>query len=156
MARAKRTFIIDQDEANESLLIHDIARLTKKYFDRRARMLDLTRAQWLALSILRRHPGMNQAELASHLEVEPMTVARLIDRLEEAGFVERKTDKHDRRSKKLYLTKRAQGTINKIRTLAIETRSEALAGISEEEHETLVGLLHKIKHNLTHQRGSFA
>jgi len=152
---AKKTFIVDKDDTNESLLIHDIARLTKKYFDRRARMLDLTRAQWLALASLRRNPGMKQAELACHLEVEPMTVARLVDRLEEAGFVERRADKKDRRSKKLYLTKRAQGLITKIRALAIETRHEALYGITEKEHETLVELLHKIKHNL-HTRGNLS
>lgn len=149
---AKQSFIIDNDELNESLLIHDIARLTKKYFDRRARMLDLTRAQWLALATLRRCPGIHQVDLADKLEVEPMTVARLIDRLEEAGFVERKTDKSDRRSKKLYLTKRAQGLMSKLRALALETRSEALMGISEKEHETLVGILHKIKYNL-HSNG---
>lgn len=149
---AKNAFIVDRDEVNESLLIHDIARLTRKHFDRRARALDLTRAQWLALAILRRTPGIHQVELADRLEVEPMTVARLVDRLEEAGWVERRADKTDRRSKQLYLTKRAQGIITKIRALAIETRYQTLVGITEAEHKALVAILQKIKCNLSSKK----
>lgn len=129
--------------------MHDIARLTKKYFDRRARCLDLTRAQWLALSTLNRNPGINQVDLAERLEVEPMTVARLMDRMEEAGWVERRACAEDRRSKTLHLTTRAQAVISKLRAISLKTRQEALAGLSDDEHRTLVAILHKIKHNLT-------
>ena len=147
-----KSYIVDTDEVNESLLIHDIARLFKKDFDRRARKLKLTRAQWLALSVLRRYPGINQVELAERLDVEPMTVARLVDRLEEAKWVERKADGTDRRAKRLYLTTRAQGIITKIRTIALETRHAALEGITEKEHQALIRILPKIKKNLCLQK----
>ena len=141
-------FVTDADELNESLFIHDIARLMRKRFDKRARSLGLTRAQWLALAVLRRHPGINQAELADRLEVEPMTIARLVDRLEEAGWVERRADSKDRRSNRIYLTERVKSIVGQIRELAIQNRREALSGISVEEHDILVNILRKIKINV--------
>jgi len=142
------TYITSQDEVTESWLIHDIARLMKKRFDRRARTLGLTRAQWMALATLRRHPGINQVELADKLDVEPMTVARLIDRLEEAGWVERRADTKDRRAKLLFLTARTEEITTQIRALALQTRREALQGVSQEEHRALLNALQKIKGNL--------
>ena len=145
-------FIVDQDELNESLLMHDISRLIRKYFDRRAKALGLTRAQWLALSVLWRSPGIKQAELADKLDVEPMTVARLIDRMEDAGWVERRADKGDRRLKRLYLTQQAENIIKRLRALSIETRTMALEGFDEDQHKQLLGLLHKIRHTLNMQK----
>ena len=140
--------ITDADELNESLYIHDIARLMRKRFDKRTRSIGLTRAQWLALSVLRRYSGINQAELADRLEVEPMTVVRLVDRLEEAGWVERRTDSKDRRSKRIYLTDRVKGIVSQIRELSLQNRREALLGLSADEHTVLVTLLRKIKTNI--------
>lgn len=148
------SFIVDDAEMNESIFMYDISRLMKKHFDRRARALGLTRAQWLAVGMLRRNPGINQVELADKLDVEPMTVARLIDRLEEAGWVERRTDKADRRAKRLYLTSRTQTMVNQIRNLSMQLRSDALAGITPEEHTALLKVLQKIRNNLVPKAAS--
>ena len=142
------SFIVDADETNESLYMHDIARLLRKRFDQRARNLGLTRAQWLALAVLRRYPGIHQAELADRLDVEPMTVARLVDRLEQSGWLERRTDSKDRRAKRLYLTERVQSIISQIRELSVQTRKDALSGFTEEEHTVFVSLLKRVKRNI--------
>jgi len=141
-------FIIDDDNVNESLLIHDIARLFKKSFDRKARGLGLTRSQWLTVGTLRRHAGISQSELAEKLDVEPITVARTIDRLEKSGWIERRPDAADRRVNRLYLTPRVQDVVVRMRELAMETRHEALAGLEAQEHKALVAILKKVKNNL--------
>jgi DNA-binding MarR family transcriptional regulator len=141
-------FITENDEANESLLIHDIARLSKNDFDRRVRELGLTRSQWLAIGTLRRNPGISQSGLAEILDVEPITVARTIDRLEKSGWIERRPDTSDRRVNRLYLTDRVQGVVAQMRALALKMRQEIAAGLSREEHQALVSILRKMKNNL--------
>jgi MarR family transcriptional regulator for hemolysin len=84
-------------------LLHDVARLIRQEADRRAGMHGMTRAQWVILIWLERQPGLSQKELAELLEVEPITVARLIDRLEARGMVERRPDAKDRRIWRLHL-----------------------------------------------------
>src|SRR5207237_4472081 len=98
------------DELDVALgfLSHGIARLIRKRFDQRARGLGLTRAQWQVLAHLARHEGINQAGLAEILEIEPITLGRLIDRMEEAGWVERRQHPSDRRARQLYLTAQAE------------------------------------------------
>lgn len=141
-------FITDSDDINESLMIHDIARLSKKDFDRRVRDLGLTRSQWLAVGTLRRHPGISQAELAEKLDVEPITATRTIDRLEKSGWIERRADAKDRRIKRLFLTSRVQDVVAHMRALALDMRRDALAGVTEQEHALLVTILKRMKHNL--------
>jgi len=141
-------YINDQDDDNESLFIHDIARLFKKSFDRRVRDLGLTRAQWLAVGTLRRHPGICQSELADKLDIEPITVGRTIDRLEKSGWIERRADAADRRVNRLYLTKRVQDVVGRMRAQALEMRHEILNGISKQEHKDIVRILKKMKQNL--------
>lgn len=144
----KSDFITDLDDDNESLLIHDIARLSKKNFDRRVRDMGLTRSQWLAVGMLRRNPGIKQAELAEKLDVEPITVARTVDRLEKAGWIERRPDASDRRVNRLYLTDKVKDVVGRMRALALEARREATAGLTKQEHEQLVQILTKLKKNL--------
>ena len=84
-------------------LMHDVARLLRHEADRRAATHGMTRAQWVILIWLQVHPGLSQKELAEILEVEPITVARLIDRLEARGMVERRPDPKDRRIWRLHL-----------------------------------------------------
>ena len=84
-------------------LLHDVARLLRVDADKRARAHGMTRAQWGILIWLERQPGLSQKELAEFLEVEPITVARLIDRLEARGMVERRPDPKDRRIWRLHL-----------------------------------------------------
>jgi DNA-binding MarR family transcriptional regulator len=141
-------FITTDDDSNESLMIHDIARLSKIAFDRKVRTLNLTRSQWQVLSIVRRHPGINQVQLAERLEVKPITVARTLDRLEKAGWLERKACKSDRRVNQLYLTQRVQNVVTQMRSLGLETRQCMLDGVTQEEHAVLLSVLLKIKQNL--------
>ncbi|MFD2578982.1 MarR family winged helix-turn-helix transcriptional regulator [Novosphingobium colocasiae] len=88
-------------------MLGQITRLIRRSFDVRARKIGVTRAQWQVLYHLREHPGVKQSGLAELLEVEPITAGRMIDRMEEAGLVERRPDPADRRAWRLHLT--AQG-----------------------------------------------
>ena len=106
----------DPDRADLLLLLHDVARLTRIETDRRARAQGMTRAQWVMVLKLARHPGLSQKDLAELLEVEPMTVARLTDRLAERGLVERRADPADRRIWRLHLRDQAAPLIQKIQT----------------------------------------
>jgi DNA-binding MarR family transcriptional regulator len=87
-------------------LISDVSRLMRRRFDERARLIGVTRAQWRTLTTLSRHEGINQGGMADLLEVEPITLCRMIDRLEEANLVERRRDPGDRRAWLIFLTPR--------------------------------------------------
>lgn len=130
-------------------LLNDAARLMRKDFERRTRSLGLTRAQWQALFHLARNEGCNQATLADLLEVEPITLARLVDRLEAGGLVERRADPGDRRARLLFLGQRAHPLLEQLRALGAETREIALAGIDEDERNLLMTLLTKMRANLS-------
>jgi len=90
-------------ERDPLFLLYDVARTMRMRTDHRARALGMTRAQWVTLAWLELQPGLSQNELAALVEVEPMTVARLVDRLEGGGFVERRADPKDRRVWRLHL-----------------------------------------------------
>lgn len=134
-------------------LLHDVARLLRKRYEQRARPLGLTRAQWQILAHLQRHEGINQSGLAEVLELEPITVGRLIDRMEDAGLVERRADPADRRAHRLFLTERAQPVLERSRALGEEVRGEAFAGFTAAERETLIDLLVRVRGNLSDKRG---
>lgn len=136
---------------NETIgfLLHDAARLLKRDFERRARSLGLTRAQWQTLFHLARNEGCNQAALADVLEVEPITLARVIDRLESSGLVERRTDPTDRRARLLFLGPDATPLLEQLRALGAETREVALTGVSDEDRVLLTELLGRIRANFT-------
>jgi MarR family transcriptional regulator for hemolysin len=130
-------------------LLHDIARLMRKRFDQRARSLGLTRSQWQVLAHLARHEGINQAGLAEILEIEPITVGRLIDRMEEAGWVERRAHPNDRRARLLYMTAKARPVFDRMRALGEGVREEALSGLSEGKRDQLMTTLIAIRSNLS-------
>jgi MarR family transcriptional regulator for hemolysin len=137
-------------------LLNDAARLMRKDFERRTRSLGLTRAQWQALFHLARNEGCNQATLADLLEVEPITLARLVDRLEAGGLVERRPDPGDRRARLLFLGERAHPLLEQLRALGAETREVALAGIDEDERTLLMALLTKMRANLSGREAATA
>ena len=130
-------------------LLNDAARLMRRDFERRTRSLGLTRAQWQTLFHLARNEGCNQATLADLLDVEPITIARTIDRLELSGLVERRPDPGDRRARLLFLGERAHPLLEELRALGAETREIALAGISDDERTLLMTLLARMRANLT-------
>ena len=140
----------DWSEPTLGFLVHDVARLLRKRLEQRARAagIGLTRAQWQTLAYLARSEGMNQASLAQLLDIEPITLVRLIDRLEAIGLVERRPDPRDRRQRNLYLTEKAWPELARIKALGAEVREEALAGLGQPERERLMDALAQVKVNL--------
>jgi len=130
------------------LLVSDTARLLRRNMDRRLQALGLTQAQWRAIARLSRAEGMTQVELAERLEIQPITLTRLIDRLEKAGWVERRTHPLDRRAVQLYLAPRSQPILEEMHARAAETLSEATRGVAASAQKQLLETLERIKHNL--------
>lgn len=141
-------------ERSFGFLLYDSARLLRRDFDRRARSLGLTRAQWSVLANLARNEGIKQSDLADILEIQPITLVGLIDRLEANEMVERRPDPADRRVRTLYLTEKARPLLERLRALAEETRREALAGLPEPEQERLIDHLNVIRRNLSERERS--
>ena len=129
-------------------LVHDISRMLRKRFDRRARDIGLTKSQWIVLAHLARHEGIHQGGLAEILEIEPATLARHLDRLEDTGWIERRPDPSDRRAWRLHLTGKATPVLEKMGDLVEIVTREALAGLGREERERLQAQLLTIRANL--------
>src|ERR1700686_3930509 len=108
-------------------LVNDVSRLFGRRFDHNGRRLGLTRAQCRTLGYLARNEGINQAGMADLLEIRPMTLVRQIDRMEEAGWIERRPDPADRRARRLFLTAKARPVLGRLRDLAKEIPGAAVA-----------------------------
>ena len=135
-------------EQNIGFLLSDVSRLMRRSFNRRARDIGLTLAQWQAVAHLSRREGINQATLAELMEIQPITLARLIDRLTETGLVQRRPDPADRRAVQLYLTEAAAPLIKTMWDLAAQTRAEALAGLPPGTRQMLIEALQHMRQNL--------
>lgn len=131
-----------------ALLLTDSARLLRRRFDARARRLGVSRAQWQVLFALSRNEGINQAGLADALDVETITVGRMVDRLAEAGLVERRADPADRRAWRLHLTSAAHPLLADLRPVVDGVVAETLAGFDAAETEMLSALLARVRNNL--------
>ena len=130
-------------------LISDISRVMRKRFDERARRIGVTRAQWRTLSMLKRHEGSNQGMLAELLEIEPITLGRMVDRLEESGLVERRRDPADRRVWRIHLTDAAQPVLRQLRTIADAMFDEMMTGIDSDDRARMHAALATLHTNLT-------
>ena len=130
-------------------LVHDISRMLRKRFDRRARDIGLTKSQWIVLAHLARHEGIHQGGLADVLELEPATLGRHLDRLEDTGWIERRPDPADRRAWRLHLTEKATPVLERMGDLVAVTTQEALMGLDAEDRERLQSSLLTIRANLT-------
>jgi MarR family transcriptional regulator, transcriptional regulator for hemolysin len=141
------------DEFNRDLLflLHDVARLLRLDADKRARLHGMTRAQWAILIWLERQPGISQKELSELLEVEPITVARLIDRLEARGMVERRPDPRDRRIWRLHLLRPARDVLHEIDDHRADMTRIVTAGIDENSLELMTEALMRMKATLAHE-----
>ncbi|WP_369725645.1 MarR family winged helix-turn-helix transcriptional regulator [Bradyrhizobium sp. LLZ17] len=135
--------------AELGFLLHDVARLMRKRFEQHARGFGLTRAQWQALAYLSRNEGISQTGLADLLDVEPITLSRIVDRLVESGFVDRIPHATDRRVWRLSLTDAAKPKLKQVRELGERTRSETLAGLSQSDRECLLKSLSVMRSNLS-------
>ncbi len=129
-------------------LLNDVTLLFRKHFDRRAVKFGLTRAQWRATKMLYHREGLRQTELAEFLEMEPIAVGRVIDRLQAAGFVERRADPKDRRAWRLYTTEQSRVIIDDMELIARELRKDATRGIDYAELEQALAVIGRIKDNL--------
>jgi DNA-binding MarR family transcriptional regulator len=129
-------------------LINDAARLLRKRFEQNAREFGLTRAQWQVLAYLARNEGIQQSALADILDVEPITLGRILDRLETASLVERRNHPTDRRVWQLFLRPAANELIASMQEIGEATRAEALADVSEADAEALTRALTQMRANL--------
>ena len=127
--------------------IGETAHALRKAFDRMAVGLGVTRAQWKVLFRLERQPGLRQVELADLLDIEPITLCRIVDRLEESGLVERTSDPADRRAWRLHVTAQAQPLIEKLKAVAAELVDAAFAGIDPKDIEIARQVLARTREN---------
>jgi DNA-binding MarR family transcriptional regulator len=136
------------DISSISWLLADASRLIRKLADRRLGAIGLTRVQWQALGNLRRMGPMTQAALAEIMEVETATIARLIDRLEAAGWIARKAEAQDRRVKLVTMTDKATAIMDEVGVIGQKLRDDMLVDLSPPELEALIGTLTTIKSRL--------
>ena len=136
---------------NFGFILNDVARLMRTTFDRRVKALGLTRSQWWVLNHLFRNDGVTQSELADILEVEKATLGRLLDRMEQKGWIRREGHAGDRRAKRVFLTEEVEPAINTMRSAAADVRRDALSGLSASQQEQFVDALLAIKGNLSKQ-----
>lgn len=130
------------------MLLNDLGRLIRTEADKRARAHGMTRAQWLILSRVQRAPGLSQRELAEILEVEPITVGRLVDRLEARGLVERRPDPEDRRVWRLHLRPEAAPVLTALDHQREAIRLLVTEGVDDAELERAMQLLLRMKANV--------
>src|SRR5438552_13982618 len=129
--------------------LYDVARLMRTRFDRWARTYGMTRAQGVILARLARQPGMTQNEMAGLCEVEPITVGRLVDRLEAGGLLERRLDPSDRRTRRLHLLPASEPILREIQRYKEELFREVTGDLDEETVELVTNALLKMKSKLT-------
>ncbi|HEX3667207.1 MAG TPA: MarR family transcriptional regulator [Rhizomicrobium sp.] len=140
---------MQQFDRDLMLLLNDVARLLRTRFDQRARSKGMTRAQWVILARVDAKPGLSQNELAALLEVEPISVGRLVDRLEARGLVERRPDPADRRIRRLHLLPDAAPILEEITKARGVLGAELLEGVDAEARTRMVDALLRMKNNLT-------
>jgi len=138
-------------QPNIGALLHDVARAMRRRFERRARQtgLPITRQQARALLGIARNPGLSQAAVATMLDIEPIALVRMLDRLHGEGLVERRQHPTDRRVRTLWPTARAWGVIDRVLAINAETREEACAGLSPAARAALFEALSGMKANLS-------
>lgn len=131
-----------------AFMLNDVARLLRTYADYKAAQFGMTRAQWAVLVRVDRSEGLNQSELADMLDLQPITLTRLLDKLCDSGLIERRPDPADRRAKRLYLTPAARPLLERLSSLGEETMANTLAGVDGESVLQMVSQLAVVKENL--------
>lgn len=128
--------------------LNDVARMLRTYADHKAAQFGITRAQWVVLVRLDRSEGLKQSELAEVLDLQPISLTRLLDKLCECGLIERRPDPVDRRAKRLFLTPAARPLLEKLGDLGEELMATALVGVEPNSVERMIGELGVVKENL--------
>ncbi len=139
-----------RDSVDKNLLftVGELARLIRAHADRQAARYGITRAQWAVLAKVERFEGLKQTELAEQMEMQPITLTRLVDRLCDNGWIERRDDETDRRVNRLYLRKAARPLLAKLGGLRSEITATALDGINPADAQRLLIQLERIKENV--------
>jgi MarR family transcriptional regulator for hemolysin len=147
---------LNTEDPHRSLgfLLHDCMRLMRRQFLANIQDLGLTLAQAQVLAHLSRRLGVTQAMLAEQLEIQPISVARLVDKLVEHGWIERRPHLTDRRAVRLYLTDAAQPILKTLWARASKVRAAALAGLTEAQREAMIEGLLQMKRNLAEKETS--
>jgi MarR family transcriptional regulator, transcriptional regulator for hemolysin len=128
--------------------LNDVARMLRTYADQKAAQFGITRAQWVVLARLDRSEGLKQSELADILDLQPISLTRLLDKLCESGLIERRSDPVDRRAKRLFLTPAARPLLEKLGNLGEELMGTALSGVEPESVQQMIQKLGVVKENL--------
>ena len=139
-----------------AFLLADTSRLLRRRFDEQARSIGVSRAQWRVLFALSRQEGINQTGLADHLEVETITLCRMVDRLADAGLVERRADPADRRAWRLYLTDAARPLLDQLRSVGDTVVAGALVGIAAPVQAAMTAALVTMRGNLSNRDAASA
>src|SRR6201986_3082784 len=135
-------------DANFLFALGEVQRLMRAYADRQASRFGITRAQWAVVAKVERFEGMKQTELAELMEMQPITLTRLVDKLCDNGWIERRNDDTDRRVNRLYLRQAARPLLGKLSGLRSELTATALDGISPYDAQRLLTQLETIKENV--------
>jgi len=135
-------------ESDFLFLIYDVAQLVRRQADKRARRHGMTRAQWAVLARLEYNEGLKQSELAEMLDLQPITLTRLVDRLCANGMVERRPDPNDRRAKRLHLTPLARPLMDRLAELGHDMMGTVLDGLDAQSIERMIRELSHTKENL--------
>ena len=128
--------------------LNDVARMLRTYADHKAAQFGITRAQWVVLVRLDRSEGLKQSELAEVLDLQPISLTRLLDKLAECGLIERRPDPVDRRAKRLFLTPAARPMLEKLGDLGEDLMTTALTGVGADSVERMIAQLGIVKENL--------
>jgi MarR family transcriptional regulator, transcriptional regulator for hemolysin len=131
-----------------AFVLNDVARMLRTYADHKAAQFGITRAQWVVLVRLDRSEGLKQSELADVLDLQPISLTRLLDKLCDSGLIERRADPIDRRAKRLFLTAAARPLLDKLGNLGEELMGTALSGVKRESVQHMIEELGVVKENL--------
>lgn len=129
--------------------IGETSHALRRAFDRKATEVGVTRAQWQVLAHLDRAPGQRQVELAERMDIEPITLCRMVDRLEKGGLVERQRDPADRRAWRLFLTTKAEPLVERLHSLAADLAADAFAGLDQSTIDAVRAALARVRANVT-------
>jgi MarR family transcriptional regulator for hemolysin len=129
-------------------LLNDVARMIRTFADQEARRYGMTRAQWVVLARLEQNEGLKQADLAELLDIQPITLTRLVDRLCDSGLIERRADPNDRRAKRLFLTPQAKPVMDRLDALATSMLTDVLEGLDTAKVKSLIADLSGVRENL--------
>ncbi len=136
-------------DRNIGFLVHDVARLMRTLYDRRMAPLGLTRSQWWVLTFLYAYEGTSQSELAARLDIEKASLGRLLQRMENKGWIVRRDDEKDGRTKRVHLTDKVRPMLQVMRDLASEMRNDAVRSLDEAERDMLTDLLGRMRDDLS-------